>query len=89
MAAHRDYMHTTSQKPNHDLFRRGSDLPVTIDIVVERQLFVLLNRPVGEDAHSDAVANGPLRDVAIWVTTVVGKPANTTALRRVDELSRG
>lgn len=62
--------------------------PVSIHIVVERQLFVLLNVPFREDAHPDILAHSPLGYVAVWATTVVGETTNATILRSIDELQR-
>ena len=44
-----------------------NNAPVSIDIVVERQLFILHDVAVGKDAHSDIAADGPFRDVTVRV----------------------
>ena len=64
----------------------GITLPITVDVVVEGQLLVLLDCAICEDAHPDAVADCPLCDIAVRVATVVGEPADSTALSGVDVL---
>lgn len=61
-------------------------LPVSVDVIVEGKLLVLLNGAVREDAHPDVLANCPLRDIAVRITTVVGEPTNASALRGVNKL---
>lgn len=61
-------------------------LPITVDVVVKRQLLVLLDRTVGENAHADVVPDSPLRDIAVGITAMVGEPTDTTTLCGVDVL---
>ena len=39
--------------------------PIAIDVVVEGELLMLLDIPLGEDAHAHPVADRPLRDIAV------------------------
>jgi hypothetical protein len=41
--------------------------PVAIDVIVERELLVLLDRAIRENAHSDVLSDGPLCDVAVRI----------------------
>lgn len=66
--------------------RRKNVLPIAVDVVVERQLFVLLDRTVGEDAHPDVVPDSPLRDIAVGITAMVSESTDTATLRGVDVL---
>lgn len=59
---------------------------ISVDVVVEGQFLVLLDQAVRKDAHSNPVANGPLCDIAVRITTVVSEPTDTTALSCVDVL---
>ena len=61
-------------------------LPVSVHVVVERQLLVLLDGTVREDAHADMLPDRPLRDIAIGIAAVVGETADTPALGSIDEL---
>ena len=63
-----------------------SHSPVAVDVIVERELLVLLDRAIRKYAHSDVLSDGPFCDEAIRVTGMVREPADTTAFRRVDEL---
>ena len=60
--------------------------PVAVDVIVERELLVLLDRAIRKYAHSDVLSDGPFCDEAVRVTGMVREPADTTAFRRVDEL---
>ena len=63
-------------------------MSISVDVVVECQLFVLLDRAVCKDAHANTVTDGPLRNIAVRITTVVSKPTDTTTLGRVNELRK-
>ena len=64
----------------------GDCIPISIDVIVERQLLVLLDGAVREDAHADVLSDRPLRDIAIGIAAVVGETADTSALGSIDEL---
>ena len=60
--------------------------PVSIDVVVERQLLVLQYSPLGKNPHSHSVPDGPFCNETIGVAAVVCKPPDPAFLGRVDEL---
>lgn len=62
------------------------NIPISVNIIVEGQLFVLLDIPLCKDSHANMIANGPLCDVAVWVTTVVSKTSYATRFRGIDKL---
>lgn len=62
--------------------------PVAIDIVVEGELFVLLDVALCKDAHAHLAPHGPLRHDAVRVARVVQEPTFAALLRRVDKLSK-
>ena len=64
----------------------GITLPITVDVVVEGQLLIFLDRAFGENPHSDAIPDITLGDIAIRLTTVVRESAYPTFLCGVDEL---
>jgi hypothetical protein len=63
-------------------------LPITIDVIVERQFLVRFNRAIRENAHPDVLSDRPLCDVAVWVAGVIRETTDPAALRGVDELRR-
>lgn len=63
-----------------------SQIPITVNIVVESQLFVFLDVSLRVDAHSDVLADCPFRNKTIRITTVVGESTNSSTLRCIDEL---
>ena len=71
---------TLSGKPN---------APISIHVVVERQLFVLEDIPLREYTHPDSVTDVPLGNITVWVAAVVGEAADASALGCVDELKTG
>ncbi len=60
--------------------------PVAIDIVVECQLLILLDTSLGKYSHPYMRTNGPLCNITVWITAVVGKTADTSAFRCIDKL---
>ena len=64
----------------------GDCIPISIDVIVERQLLVLLDGAVREDAHADVVANSPFRDIAIRIAAVISKSTDAPALSGINEL---
>jgi hypothetical protein len=62
------------------------DLPIAIDVIVERQFLVLLDRAVRENAHPNVLPDRPLGDVRIRVTGMIRETADPAALRCIDEL---
>lgn len=65
---------------------RGFHQPVSIDVVIEGQFFVLRYDPLGKDPHSHSIPDGPFCDVAVGVATVIREPPDAAFLSRVDEL---
>jgi hypothetical protein len=63
-------------------------LPITIDVIVERQFCVIFDRAIRENAHPDVLPDRPLCDVAVWVTGVICETTDPAVLRCVDELRR-
>jgi hypothetical protein len=66
--------------------KEGRGIPIAVNIVVESELFPLLNIPAGEDAHADLVAYRPLGDITIWITAMVSESSNTAAFGCIDIL---
>lgn len=64
----------------------AQDAPVAVDVVVERELLVLLDGALGKDAHAHLAPDGPLCDDAVWVARVVEEPPLAALLGCVDEL---
>ena len=62
--------------------------PISVDVVVEGELLVLLDKPVGENAHPDVLADGPLRNITVRVTTVVCETTDSTAFGSVNVLPK-
>ena len=60
---------------------------VSIDIVVEDELFSSLDISLGKDAHAQLIANHPFVDVAIGITGVVAEPTKVAAFGGIDELA--
>jgi hypothetical protein len=60
--------------------------PVSIHIIIERQLLVLLDVPTCEDAHPDVLPDRPFCDVAVWATAVVRETPDSASFRGVNEL---
>ena len=61
-------------------------LPVSVHVVVERQLLVLFDRPIGEDTHPNVLPDCPFCNIAVGIATMVGEAAFTPALCCIDEL---
>ena len=71
------------------IYRHESwNAPIAVDVVVERQLLVSLDIPLGEDAHPHMVPHCPLRHIAVGVTAVVREPPNASAFGRIDKLAQ-
>lgn len=66
----------------------GWNVPVSIHIVVERELLVFEDFAFGEDTHTNFVSNIPFGDIAVGVTAVVRESANVAFLGGVDVLSQ-
>jgi hypothetical protein len=64
----------------------ASNLPVVIDIVVERQLFVLFDSTVGKYAHANMASDSPLCNIAVGTAAVVRKPADASSLGCINEV---
>ena len=63
-------------------------LPVSVDIVVEREFLVLLDVPVCEDPHAHVMADCPFCYIAIRVAAVVRETPDTASFCSVNELLR-
>ena len=61
-------------------------LPVTVHIVIEGEFLVFPYVPVCEDAHADVLSHCPFRNVAVGVTAMICKSADTTSLCSIDVL---
>jgi hypothetical protein len=61
-------------------------LPVTIDVIVECQFFIPLDRAIRKNAHPNVLPNRPLCDVAVRIARVIRETADPTTLRCVNEL---
>ena len=68
------------------LSSRNVDAPVSVHIIIKRQLFVLLDMSICKDAHPDTLAHLPLGDVTVRAAAVVSETANAASLGRVDVL---
>jgi hypothetical protein len=66
----------------------GASLPITIDVIIERELLILLDRTIRENAHPDVLPDRPLCNVAIRVARVVRESTDSTTLGCIDELQR-
>ena len=62
------------------------DAPITVDIVIERQLLVLLNLSLGINSHPHSRSDRPLRDITVGITAVVCESSNTAALCCINKL---
>jgi hypothetical protein len=60
---------------------------VTVDVVVENQLFSGLNSSLGENAHSQSISDYPFVHIAIGIAGVVAKATEITSLRSIDKLA--
>jgi hypothetical protein len=66
----------------------ASNSPVAIDIVIERQLFVLLDGTVSKYAHANMASDSPFGDIAVGTAAVVRKPADAPSLGGIDKLRK-
>jgi hypothetical protein len=62
--------------------------PITVHIVVKRQLLIPLDVPIGENTHPNVVSNRPFGNIAIRATTMVGETAYAASFGGVNELYR-
>lgn len=60
--------------------------PVTIDIVVESELFAFYNIAFGEYAHAHMLADVPFGNEAIGVAAMIHEPTFPAFLRRIQIL---
>lgn len=68
------------------LNRKTLNAPITIDVVVECQLFMLLNLAFGKDAHSNVLVDGPPGDIAVRSAAMICETTKSSAFCRIDEL---
>jgi hypothetical protein len=61
--------------------------PISVNIVVERDLLPLENIPLREDAHPQSAADDPFLHLAVRVARVIGESSDPALLRCVDVLS--
>lgn len=59
---------------------------VSINIVIECELFTGFDGPFGEDSHPELLAHNPLVDIAVGIARVVAETAEVPPLGRIDEL---
>lgn len=50
---------------------RPKDVPVTVDVVIESELFIFLYITTGKDTHAVVASNGPLGYITIWRAAVI------------------
>lgn len=62
--------------------------PVSVHIVVKRQLLVLHYLPLRKNTHSDVWPNLPLCDMTIWITAVIRESTDASTFSSIDELRR-
>lgn len=63
-----------------------TDSPVSIDIVIERQLLIGFDVALGKDSHTHLVANRPLGDHTIGITRVIQESTLASLFSGVDKL---
>jgi hypothetical protein len=68
--------------------RSDHNVPITVDIVVESQLFIFLDVSTSKDSHTNVLPDGPFGNIAIRVTTVIGKSADASSFRSVYKLQK-
>ena len=61
-------------------------IPITINVVIERYFFMLLDITFCEYPHSNVVPYCPFCHITIWTTTVICKASDTATFCSVDEL---
>jgi hypothetical protein len=60
---------------------------VTVDVVVENQLFSGLNSTLGENAHSQPISDHPFVHITVGIARVVAKATEIASLRGIDKLA--
>lgn len=58
---------------------------ITVNVVVESQLFSLFDVSFGEDSHSLFIPDRPLCDHAVWSARVIQKPPESSLFCGIDE----
>jgi hypothetical protein len=65
---------------------RNVHAPVAVHIVVESQLFILLDASVCKDAHSYMLPNCPFGNITVGITAVVCEATDASSLSGIDIL---
>ena len=60
-------------------------VPISIHVVVERELLILLYPTLGEDAHPDSLSYSPFCDITIRRAGMIREAPDATPLGCVDE----
>jgi hypothetical protein len=66
--------------------RRPNDAPVTVNIVIESELFIFLYAATSKDTHAVVASNGPLGHITIWRTAVIQKSADASSFGCINVL---
>jgi hypothetical protein len=61
----------------------SKNVPVSIDVVVERELLFSLDVPLGKNPHTDAFSDDPFGNVAVGVAGMICESTFATAFRCV------
>ena len=61
-------------------------VPIAINVIIEGQLFVLLDVAICKDAHPNMLVYRPFRHVTVRVAAMIRKAPYATTLSSVDEL---
>jgi hypothetical protein len=61
-------------------------LPITVHIVIEGEFLIFPYVPICKDAHADVLSNCPFRNVAVRITAMICKSADTASLCCIDVL---
>ena len=68
------------------LIRCHSSSPITIDIIVERQFFVLKDSALCKDTHPYVVSDEPLGNVAVWIAAVIRESTDSSLPGGINKL---
>jgi len=60
---------------------------ISVDIIIENELFACLYISFGEDAHTQSSTNDPFVNITVRIARVVAKATQITLLCRIDELA--
>ena len=62
------------------------NIPISVNVIIECQLFRSLNISLRKNSHPHVVSYGPLGHIAIWITAVICKTSDSSTFRRIDKL---